>query len=117
MLFLSSLASLTFGVDQVVLIAFLVLVAIYLIITAQRNKNKPIQEEAPQTVTIPVAAASAPVAPAVPVAAPVAPGAAGDLKLYDTTPKAAAMVMAIVAYQTGKPLNELRFRSIREIKP
>lgn len=45
-----------------------------------------------------------------------APGAAGELKLYDTDPKDAAMIMAIVADTLGKPLNELRFLSIREIK-
>ena len=47
---------------------------------------------------------------------PKAPGTAGELKLYDTDPKDAAMIMAIVADATGKPLNELRFLSIREIK-
>ena len=47
---------------------------------------------------------------------PKAQGSAGELKLYDTDPKDAAMIMAIVADATGKPLNELRFLSIREIK-
>ena len=46
----------------------------------------------------------------------VAPGSAGELKLYDVEPKAAAMVMAIVADKVGKPLNELRFISIKEVK-
>jgi len=45
-----------------------------------------------------------------------APGTAGHLKLYDTPPKTAAMIMAIVANQMGKPLNELRFISIKEVK-
>ena len=45
-----------------------------------------------------------------------APGTAGELKLYDTPPKTAAMIMAIVADQMGKPLNELRFISIKEVK-
>ena len=64
------------------------------------------------------AAAPAPVAaaPAAPVEAPLAPGTAGQLKLYDTPPKTAAMIMAIVANQMGKPLNELRFISIKEVK-
>ncbi len=48
--------------------------------------------------------------------APKAPGTAGDLKLYDTDPRDAAMIMAIVANQLGKPLNELRFISIKEVK-
>lgn len=57
--------------------------------------------------------APAPAAPAVPAAAP---GTAGELKLYDTDPRDAAMAMAIVADKLGKPINELRFKSIREVK-
>ena len=45
-----------------------------------------------------------------------APGTAGELKLYDPDPRDAAMIMAIVADTLGKPLNELRFKSIREVK-
>ena len=45
-----------------------------------------------------------------------APGTAGQLKLYDVEPKTAAMIMAIVANKMGKPLNELRFISIKEVK-
>lgn len=55
-------------------------------------------------------------APAEPVSAPVAPGSAGELKLYDVSDRDAAMIMAIVADKMGKPLNELRFLSIREVK-
>ena len=60
----------------------------------------------------------APVAAAAPAAAesPAAPGSAGQLKLYDVPPKTAAMIMAIVADKMGKPLNELRFISIKEVK-
>ena len=61
-------------------------------------------------------AAAAPVA-AEPVAAPAAaPGTAGQLKTYDVPPKTCAMLMAIVADKMGKPLNELRFISIKEVK-
>ena len=49
-------------------------------------------------------------------AAPVAPGTAGELKLHDVEPKTAAMLMAIVANKLDKPLNELRFISIKEVK-
>lgn len=65
------------------------------------------------------AAKAEPAAPAVPApAAPAAPapGSAGELKLYDTDPRDAAMIMAIVADTLGKPLNELRFISIKEVK-
>ena len=62
-------------------------------------------------------AAKAPApAPAAPAAPAAAPGTAGELKLYDTDPRDAAMVMAIVADKLGKPINELRFKSIREVK-
>jgi len=63
--------------------------------------------------TAPVQAA-APEAPA--VQGPVAPGSAGQIKLYDVPDKEAAMLMAIVADKMGKPLNELRFKSIKEVK-
>ena len=64
-------------------------------------------------------AQAAAVAEAAPVeAAPVAeaPGTAGEMKLYDTDPRDAAMIMAIVADTLGKPLNQLRFISIKEVK-
>lgn len=60
------------------------------------------------------AIAAVPEAPA--TDAPAAPGTAGKLKLYDVEPKTAAMLMAIVADKMGKPLNELRFISIKEVK-
>ena len=55
-------------------------------------------------------------APVEEVAAPTAPGSAGPVKLYGVEPKTAAMIMAIVADKMGKPLNELRFISIKEVK-
>ena len=54
-------------------------------------------------------------APAAPEKA-AAPGSAGEIKLHDVPDRTAAMLMAIVADRLGKPLNELRFISIREIK-
>ena len=60
----------------------------------------------------PAAAAEAPAK----AEAPTAPGSAGELKLYNVEPKTAAMLMAIVADKMGKPLNELRFISIKEVK-
>ena len=47
---------------------------------------------------------------------PAAPGSAGQLKLYNVDPKTAAMLMAIVADKLQKPLNELRFISIKEVE-
>ena len=51
-----------------------------------------------------------------PVEMPVAPGVAGQVKIHNVEPKTAAMLMAIVAEKTGKPLNELRFISIKEVQ-
>jgi len=69
-----------------------------------------------QAVTAAPAAAPAPVAAPAAAEAPVAPGTAGQLKTYDVPPKTCAMLMAIVADKMGKPLNELRFISIKEVK-
>ena len=78
------------------------------IFVAKANKEKA-KEAAPKAAA-PVAAPAAPAAPA------VAPGTAGQLNLHDVPPKTAAMIMAIVADTMGKPLNELRFISIKEVK-
>ena len=72
---------------------------------------KPAKKEAPAAAPAPVAAPAAAA-----VVSEAAPGTAGQLKLYDTPPKTAAMIMAIVADKMGKPLNELRFISIKEVK-
>ena len=61
-------------------------------------------------------AAAAPTAAPVEAPKPTAPGSAGELKLHAVEPKIAAMLMAIVADKMGKPLNELRFISIKEVK-
>ena len=57
----------------------------------------------------------APVSEPEPIGEP-AKGTAGEIKLYNVSDKDAAMIMAIVASQMGKPLNELRFKSIKEVK-
>ncbi len=61
---------------------------------------------------VPVAVA----VPAEPAQMAVAPGVAGQMKLNNVDPKTAAMLMAIVAEKTGKPLNELRFISVKEVQ-
>ncbi|MBQ9252045.1 MAG: OadG family protein [Clostridia bacterium] len=68
-----------------------------------------------------LAATASPAAQSVQAAAPqaekkLAPGSAGEVKLYDTDPRDAALIMAIVADKLQKPLNELRFVSIKEVK-
>ena len=96
------IASLGYGVVFTGLIALMLVV----IIIGKAFTKKPAKQEAPV-----VEAAPAPV-----VSESVAPGAAGRLKLHDVPPKTAAMLMAIVADKMGKPLNELRFISIKEVK-
>ena len=59
-----------------------------------------------------------PVAPVAETPAPApktAPCSAGGVKLHNVEPKTAAMLMAIVANKMGKPINELRFISIKEV--
>ena len=73
-----------------------------------------IAKDAKAKAAAPAPAAAAPAA--APVEKPTAPGAAGQLKLHDVEPKTAAMLMAIVADKMGKPINELRFISIKEVK-
>ena len=45
-----------------------------------------------------------------------APGSAGGVMIHDVSERDAAMIMAIVADKMGKPLNEIRFKSIKEVK-
>lgn len=89
-----------------------VIIAMGKVFIAKDKKAAEAAKAARETVAA-VPAASVPAAPAAPVAAP---GSAGQLKLYDVEPKTAAMLMAIVANKMGKPLNELRFISIKEVK-
>lgn len=77
---------------------------------ALAGTNKKAEAAVPST-----AAPANPAAPAAP-SAPAAPGSAGEVKLFDVPDKEAAMIMAIVADKMGKPLNELRFKSIKEVK-
>ena len=77
------------------------------------GRTYEVEVEAGKAMLLDEYAAVAPVAPA---AAATAPGSAGGVKLYDVPPKTAAMLMAIVADKMGKPLNELRFISIKEVK-
>ena len=93
----------------VVFIGLTLLMAVIIIVgkimVAKLKKAQKAPADAP-------AAAEAPAAKAL----PTAPGTAGEVKIYDTDPRDAAMIMAIVADKLQKPLNELRFVSIKEVK-
>lgn len=62
-----------------------------------------------------LAAATAAPAPAPKAAPALATGTAGECKLYNVGDREAAMLMAIVANKLGKPLNTLRFKSMKEV--
>lgn len=93
------------SLDNVLTLGLVALLALVVVIAVIRkaiyNKNANI---------------AAPTVEESPVAAPEAPGTAGKLKLHNVEPKTAAMLMAIVADKLGKPLNELRFISIKEVE-
>ena len=91
----------------IILLMIVVMIMGKIFVAAENKKKKDAAPAAAPVVS------AAPVAPAAPAEAP---GTAGQLKLYDTPPKTAAMIMAIVADKMGKPLNELRFISIKEVK-
>ena len=93
-------------VDQIITLALVGVLALVVIIAVIRKavSNK-------KHVTAVAEEISAPAAPI-----PAAPGSAGAMKLHNVEPKTAAMLMAIVADKLGKPLNELRFISIKEVE-
>ena len=84
--------------------ALALVVIIAVICKAVSNKKKAAQPVVVEETPTPV------------VEAPKAPGSAGGVKLYNVEPKTAAMLMAITADKLGKPLNELRFISIKEVE-
>ncbi len=101
----------------VVFIGLILLMVVIIIVgkvmVASLKKNKAAKVAEPVAAT---AAAGAVESAAAAAPKKLAPGSAGEVKLYDTDPRDAAMIMAIVADKLGKPLNELRFVSIKEVK-
>ena len=99
----------------VVFFGLILLMCVVIIMGRVMAARKASAAPAPAPAGLKAAEAPAP-APAAVKTGPAAPGAAGELKLYNTDPKAAAMIMAIVADELKTPLNELRFKSIKEVK-
>ena len=103
-------------------VVFFGLILLMLVIMAMGNyfisqdKKATASPKATEAAPAPAAAPVTAPAPVAPAADAAAPGSAGKLKLHDVEPKTAAMLMAIVANKMGKPLNELRFISIKEVK-
>ena len=90
----------------VVFIGLIALMAVIMIV----GKIMVAKKTAPAAAPAAAAPASAP--KAVPA---LATGTAGECKLYNVGDREAAMLMAIVANKLGKPLNTLRFKSMKEV--
>ena len=97
----------------------LILLMVVIIIVGKimvSQTRKSLEKTAATMAAAPAAPVSAPVGTAPAAPKRLAPGSAGEVRLYDTDPRDAAMIMAIVADKMQKPLNELRFVSIKEVK-
>ena len=96
----------------VILVVFGVLLLMYILISLSGKIIQAITGIGKKAE--PAKAAPAPAAPA--AAAPEEEFSSGTLKLKDCDEKTAAMIMAIVADDTGIPLNELVFKSIKLVE-
>ena len=103
----------------VVFVGLIALMAVVLVMGKIMVAKKAKTAAAAPAPAAPATAAPAPAAPAAapaPKAAPVlAAGTAGECKFYNVGDREAAMLMAIVANKLGKPLNTLRFKSMKEV--
>lgn len=97
-----------------VVFAGLIVLMILLYCTGAYFKSKEAKQKAASEAEKKAAPAITAPAPAAEVK--LAPGSAGHVKLFDVPDKEAAMIMAIVADKMQKPLNELHFISIKEVK-
>ncbi len=101
-------AVLGYGVVFVGLILLMAVIAITGKVMSRKKKETP--------AAAPAAGQSAAAPAPAKAAGPTAPGSAGQIALHGVSEKDAALIMAIVAQKLGKPLNELRFKSIKEVK-
>ena len=92
-------------------VVFIGLIALMVVVMIM-GKVMSAKKTAPATA--PAAATAAPT-PAPKAAPALATGVAGECKLYNVGDREAAMLMAIVANKLGKPLNTLRFKSMKEV--
>ena len=96
----------------IVLVCLMAVIAICAVVIASKaGKSAPIS-----VVTVPGTAVPAAPVYTAPAAAPVVKAIrmTGDVKLNGVPDRVAAQLMAIVAEESGIPLEELRFISIRE---
>lgn len=92
----------------VVFIGLIALMVVVMIMGKVMSAKKTAPAAAP-------AAATAAPTPAPKAAPALATGVAGECKLYNVGDREVAMLMAIVANKLGKPLNTLRFKSMKEV--
>lgn len=92
----------------VVFIGLIALMVVVMIMGKVMSAKKTAPAAAP-------AAATAAPTPAPKAAPALATGVAGECRLYNVGDREAAMLMAIVANKLGKPLNTLRFKSMKEV--
>jgi len=109
-------ALLGYAVVFVGLIALMAVVLVMGKIMVAKKAKTAAAAPAPAAPAPAAPAAAAPAAVPAPKAAPVlAAGTAGECKFYNVGDREAAMLMAIVANKLGKPLNTLRFKSMKEV--
>lgn len=101
------------GLSPGTYIAIAVVAVIVIALVVRARKGSAAADEATNTAA--AAAASPTPVTTQPVRISAAPGSAGEIKLYNVPEKQAAMVMAIVADHLKTPLNQLRFKSIRQV--
>lgn len=99
------IAVLGYAVVFLGLVMLLAVVTVMGKVMAGRRKAVPAAAPVPEPAPAPT-----------PVERPKAKGTAGQLKLYNVSERDAALIMAIVAHKLGRPVNELRFRSIKEVE-
>lgn len=92
-------------------VVFIGLIALMVVVMIM-GKVMSAKKTAPATAPAAATAAPTPAPKAVPA---LATGVAGECKLYNVGDREAAMLMAIVANKLGKPLNTLRFKSMKEV--
>lgn len=102
----------TSGSTQPDYVALAMILALALLVAVMTVRKYLTRKNAVRIVSVPAPVDDEPASPRI----PAAPGSAGKLKLHDVEPKTAAMLMANTADKMGKPLNELRFISIKEVK-
>lgn len=92
------------GVVFIVLIILMTSIEITSKLIGSKKKNNKLEAEAEDTAQVPVLTDTA-----------YFDGSMGEVKTFSVPDRTAAMIMAVVADQSGIPLGQLYFKSIKEI--